>query len=611
MSVSLSAQEGTLTIASEPDYPPFCIVDENGNAAGFSVDLFREAAAVMGYDVDIRVDAWNIIKEELAEGKIDALPLVGRSPQREDIYDFTFPYHTMHGAVFVRKGTDEIRSLSDLQSHSIITMKGDNAEEYVRDVLNLKSVYTTSTFPEAFSLLASGEHDAVIAQRLLGIQLVDSMGINKVVPLDIELDGFAQDFSFAVREGDKELLAKLNEGLSIVIANGVYDRLHKEWFSPILLMALSFRDKIGSLLWILVPLILFIAAAAIIFLRIELLRRTRRLLESEEKYRVITEDIDTIVWEFDVLNDSWTYVSPQSERILGYAAAEWTNLEFWRNRIHPEEREKTFSFCMVMSNQGQEHSFEYRFRKKDGEYIWLNDSVSVAMKDGKPAVMRGFMSDITERKVAELELRRRAEERELILREIYHRMKNNFANIENLISLQAMDSGDDNVIRVLNDTISRVKGMRILFEKLLQSKDLGSVSPKQYIVSLIEGLVQFFSGSQNLIELRIHIDEIEISQKSLFPLGIIINELITNVMKYAFDPAVGGLVEVSIFSENGRLSIVILDTGNQLPPDFSLQEHTGFGLQLVQILTHQMNCTFDIKSTAKGTLQEIICDKAL
>ncbi|MBN2636115.1 MAG: transporter substrate-binding domain-containing protein, partial [Prolixibacteraceae bacterium] len=93
----------TIIIASEPNYPPYCIVDENGNATGFSVDLFNAAANATGLNVIIKLGVWNQIKQDLAEGKIDALPLVGRTPEREELFDFTMPYLSLHGAVFARK----------------------------------------------------------------------------------------------------------------------------------------------------------------------------------------------------------------------------------------------------------------------------------------------------------------------------------------------------------------------------------------------------------------------------------------------------------------------------------------------------------------------------
>ncbi|MBU1997168.1 MAG: transporter substrate-binding domain-containing protein, partial [Candidatus Omnitrophica bacterium] len=115
---------------SEFDYPPFCLVT-NGKADGFSVELLRAALNAVILDVEFQIGAWADLKDALKEGKIDVLPLVGRTPEREPIFDFTFTYLPLNGAIFIRKGDTRIRTIADLADKEIIVMKGDNAEEYV------------------------------------------------------------------------------------------------------------------------------------------------------------------------------------------------------------------------------------------------------------------------------------------------------------------------------------------------------------------------------------------------------------------------------------------------------------------------------------------------
>ena len=171
-------QNKTIEIAAEPDYPPYCFIDENGNPKGFSIELFMESAKAVGLDVKIQIGVWSIIKEDLAEGEIDALPLVGRTPEREEFYDFTLPYLTLHGAIFVKEGTHDIKSINDLKNKKIVVMKGDNAEEFVRREYISNHIYTTNTFSEAFNKLAAGEFDAVLTQRVMGLKLLETMGLN-------------------------------------------------------------------------------------------------------------------------------------------------------------------------------------------------------------------------------------------------------------------------------------------------------------------------------------------------------------------------------------------------------------------------------------------------
>ena len=105
--------------AAEPDYPPLSVISSDGQASGFSVELLRAALAEMGMDVSFKNGVWSEIKTGLAEGRLDVLPLVGRTPEREALFDFTVPYLTLHGALFVRDNNTGIKGLADLQGRRI------------------------------------------------------------------------------------------------------------------------------------------------------------------------------------------------------------------------------------------------------------------------------------------------------------------------------------------------------------------------------------------------------------------------------------------------------------------------------------------------------------
>jgi PAS domain S-box-containing protein len=233
-----SSDKMQLRSASELDYPPFCIVNEDGTAGGFSVELLKAACETMNLDITFRVDEWNIIKKELAEGKLDVLPLVGRTPERENLYDFTFPYMTYHGAVFARAGVTKFKTRSDLEKAKLMVMKGDNAEEYARRVKLTSDIETVESFETAFRNLSEGKCDFVVTQKVMGLNLIEVIGLTNIVPLDIEIKDFQQRFCFGLKKGNTKLLEILNEGLSVVIANGTYDRLHQKWFTP--------RSEIGK-----------------------------------------------------------------------------------------------------------------------------------------------------------------------------------------------------------------------------------------------------------------------------------------------------------------------------------------------------------------------------
>ncbi len=215
----------------EYDYPPFCFEGVDGSAAGFSVELMEAALEAMGQEVTWTLGQWSSVKGMLESGSVDCLPLVGRTPEREPYLDFTFPYMTLHGAVVVPADCDSILSVADLRGLTIGVMAEDNAQEFMLRSDYGVTLISTPTFQDALLLLSADSVDAVVIQRLVAMRLLSEMGLSELKVLDWPLMEFRQDFCFAVRDGNSQMLALLNEGLAIVMADGTYSHLHSKWFA--------------------------------------------------------------------------------------------------------------------------------------------------------------------------------------------------------------------------------------------------------------------------------------------------------------------------------------------------------------------------------------------
>ena len=278
--------------ATEYDYPPFSVT-EDGQTDGFSVELLKAVADVMGLDITFKIDDWATLKEELKNGDLDVLPLVGYTEERDQYYDFTVPYIIMHGNIFIRKDETQISTEDDLFGKEIIVMNGDNAHEYAVRMGFSDNLILTETYQEAFELLASGKHDAILAQSLVGEQLIEQLNLKNIkaatridedglTQIRTNLSGFEQKFCFAVKEGDKELLAKLNEGLAIVSANGEFDRLYKKWFPFIITDKPDPIEVLKTSLIILAPILLLVLFVGIIVVRRRIKQKTQELQKSNK-----------------------------------------------------------------------------------------------------------------------------------------------------------------------------------------------------------------------------------------------------------------------------------------------------------------------------------------
>ena len=423
-------ERDTIVIASEPDYPPYCFIDEDGKAAGFSIDLFLAAAKEVDLEVEIRIGIWSKIKQDLAEGKIDALPLVGRTPEREADYDFTMPYISLHGAVFVRKGTRNILSLDDLKDKSVLVMEGDNAEEFVRREKISNNIVTTSTFEEAFRALSRGHHDAVITQRIMGINLLKEMKIKNVKALDFHLPLFRQDFCFAVKKGNTELLSRLDEGLSIVIANDTYEKIRNDWLGP------EKSDKINAIdaflisLKVIIPFIIFISIAMIVILRKQVRKKTndlqkeinghKKTLDSLHKQNLLLNEMEKVTniggWEYDVKNDrvSWT---DGAFSIHGVSQDDYDPSDYNSdiNFFSQEERKILDKAFKQALKTGKSYYLELKLKTPAGIEKWVRTIGHAEFTHGKVTRLYGNIADITESKTIQDELRSREKQNRLLL----------------------------------------------------------------------------------------------------------------------------------------------------------------------------------------------------
>jgi len=206
-----------------------------------------------------------------------------------------------------------------------------------------------------------------------------------------------------------------------------------------------------------------------------------------------------------------------------------------------------------------------------------------------------FNIDITERKRAEEEIKLQLVEKETLLKEVHHRIKNNFATVASLLSLQVQSTTEAEVKNALQDSISRVQSMRILYDKLLLRDDYNEVSVKNYIESLVASIITVFPKTIN-ITITTRITDFNLISKKLFHLGVIINELLTNIMKYSFIGRMSGHVSISLDKHDNHVTLVVQDDGNGLLETFNLNTSTGFGLKLVGMLSKQLGGTYRLEN---------------
>nr|WP_320191774.1 transporter substrate-binding domain-containing protein [uncultured Desulfobacter sp.] len=421
-----------LQSASELDYPPFSIIKPDGSPDGFSVQLLNEVTKAVGLKVRFKVGPWHEIKQALIDGKIDVLPLVSYSKERDTFLDFTAPYLRMHGTIFVRKGENTIHDEADLQNKEVIVMQGDTAHEYaVKNNLTTRLILTP-TFEEAMRLLSSGKHDAVMIQQLVGYQILRKLNIDNVVDIESAreqslkpaaepISGFEQKFCIAVQDGNRELLELLNEGLTITIANGTYEALYDEWFGPILPEPeVSFSDIIKYLVYILIPILVLGALLMVWLLRRQVAVKTQalsqantKLAESQERSALAMEFANDGLFDWN-METGEIYHSAVWKRLLGYEDHELPNdLSIWEQLTSSEDFKRIQKMQKELIKRDRDRfKIEFKMKHKEGHWVdILSRANAVFDEEGKAVRLVGTHMDITERKKAEQALKKSLEEK--------------------------------------------------------------------------------------------------------------------------------------------------------------------------------------------------------
>ncbi len=244
---------------------------------------------------------------------------------------------------------------------------------------------------------------------------------------------------------------------------------------------------------------------------------------------------------------------------------------------------------------GEVVSFENRTLDKEGRESFVGVTLVPHFCGSKVAGFFGSINDITAQKSAEEEIKRQLLDKETLLREVHHRIRNNITTIAGLLSLQAQSSADAKVKSVLTDSVARVKSMCVLYDKLLISDEYKELSAKNYTESLADIIVALFSGNTE-ITLDKQITEFNLVSNKLFTVGLIINELLTNIMKYAFIGRKTGHIKIILDKVENHITLIISDDGRGLPEGFESGNSSGFGLMLISILAQQLHGTYTIKS---------------
>ncbi|MCP4220958.1 MAG: PAS domain S-box protein [bacterium] len=336
----------------------------------------------------------------------------------------------------------------------------------------------------------------------------------------------------------------------------------------------------------------------------ELFNAHEKTKRSEEKYRILADNTPDFIYSFDkdsrhtaanqsvcnALGLSCEDIIGKSHTELGFPddiVREWRELH--RQVFQTKEVVKTETATPMPD--GSVHTYEVIL-------------TPIADEGGHITGIRGTSRDITQRKrTAEL-LKTALLERENLLKEVYHRTKNNLAAMCSLLRLQSARSEDANVARIFDDVENRIRSLLLVQQKLYQSHDFANLDLKEYLSDLACTVFRNLHVGGNHIELRLDMESLIVSSDVAIPCGLIVNELLSNAVKYAFPGAAAGEIFITLHRTNEEVTLTLRDTGVGMPESVDTHSTKSLGLRLVIDFAHQLRGTFDMKNN-NGTEWEI------
>ena len=396
-----------LSLGVDASWPPFEFRDQEGRYQGLAADYIATIQQRLGVTLKpVEPSSWTEVLAQARESRIDLLPGIMSTPERQGYLAFTRPYLDFPIVILAHKGGAQPRNLDDLYGLKIAVVENYAPHELLRTHhpdLNLVALPNVSSTLQA---LATDEVDAVVGDLASSIwslrQLkLEGLYVSGETPYRYQL-------AMAVPQEQKILVGILDKVMADMSASEISD-IQERWVGKVI----DHRNLWSDLLLYGLPGILLLVAILAAVIRInrrlssEISRRIaleQELRSSEYHYRGLVESLSAIAWEADANDFTYSYVSPHAEDLLGYPLSQWLRPGFWRSIIHPDDALWAQAYCDSETAAGRDHSLDYRVIRADGRSLWVRDIVSLIEHGHKP-VMRGLMIDISETKHTEDALR--------------------------------------------------------------------------------------------------------------------------------------------------------------------------------------------------------------
>jgi|AntRauTorckE6833_2_1112554.scaffolds.fasta_scaffold00741_16 PAS domain S-box-containing protein len=318
------------------------------------------------------------------------------------------------------------------------------------------------------------------------------------------------------------------------------------------------------------------------------------LKESEEQFKNVLDNSKDVLYKMDLNTRKYVFVSPAIKSMLGYDPKEFAEggVEFILSKMHPDDKER---MGKVVENYDEikEGEFlagtEFRLKDTEGNWKWVsNVRTLVRNGSGSPEAIVGAVRDISTRKKQEEKIKESLHEKELLLKEIHHRVKNNLSIISSLLELQK-EGVSLEVQNLLSSSQARIKSIAKVHQKLYESTTLSDIPLDTYITEITQEIEKAYTSAQKDIDIIIDVAPLKVDINEAIPIGLILNELINNAFKHAFKDQDSGTLKIILQEGTDGMELFVESDGNKMADDFQTSKSDSLGMTLIEVLIKRIN----------------------
>jgi len=590
----------SITVVSDDNYPPFIFRNRKGELEGIIVDEWRLWEKKTGVTVHITAMDWNDALKGMENKKYDVIDTIFKNVKREEIFDFTPPYATIDVPIFFHKDISGISSVDDLSGFIIGAKKGDN----IIDVLAQAHITNLKQFDNYEDIIRAAEKNDIKVFSIdypPALFFLNKYGISqnfkKTEPV------YSGRFHRAVLKNNKKMLSLINEGFARITENE-HKSIEKKWYgSPVI--------NTATIQHFFIVTGIGIGVIALLFLWVFLLRRT-----VDSKTRELHDANDKITALFDSVNDaiivfnqelSINEVNGRFTEMYGYSREEALtfklgNLRFNKNEYTKEELMGLLSDVKSSGPVTIEMITENKYNTAFPVEIIIH-----LITTGTTEKYLANIRDITERKRNEEQIKQSLNEKELLLRELYHRTKNNMQVICSLIRLKSTETKNNELKNIFIDMENRIHSMSLVHQKLYSSGDLSNINLNDYIKDLTNLLIISFEQKAGNIAVRLLTTDVYVTIETAIPCGLILNELITNSFKHAFPHEMHGEITITLKKhDDNRIEFSVSDNGIGVTDGSDILIGGKLGMKSIMNIGKQQLDAEIIMSTSNGVTCTIL-----